>query len=47
MTEPMSTAEIHSRVEDLTEMTLGGTVTGILINEGAVYNQELKVWSAQ
>lgn len=44
MDKPMSIGEIHARVEELTEMPVDGTVTGILINEGAVYNPDLKVW---
>ncbi len=44
MDEPMTIGEIHARVEDLTEMPVDGSVAGILINEGAVYNQRMKVW---
>ncbi len=44
MVEPMTITEIQARVEDLTEMPINGTVTGILINEGAVYDQGLRVW---
>jgi hypothetical protein len=46
MTKPMTISEIHARVEDITEMPVNGTVTGILIDEGAVYSQELKMWRA-
>jgi RNA polymerase sigma factor (sigma-70 family) len=44
MVKPMTIAEIQARVEDLTEMPINGSVTGILINEGAVYDQRLRVW---
>jgi hypothetical protein len=45
MDEPMTTAEINARMEDLTEMPLSKSVTGKLLAEGAIYNHELKVWS--
>ena len=44
MTEPMSIGEINARIEDLTGLPVDGSVTGVLINSGGVYNQELKVW---
>jgi hypothetical protein len=44
MEEPMTLAEIHAKVEDLTEMPVDGTVTNALLNEGAIYNQRLGVW---
>ena len=45
MVGPMTIAEINARVEDMIEMPVSGTVTGVLIDEGAVYNQGLRVWS--
>ncbi len=44
MTKPMGIAEIASLVEDITEMPINGSVSGILIDEGAVYNSESREW---
>ena len=41
---PMSIAEINTRVEDLTEIPIDGTVTNILINIGAIYDQTSRLW---
>ena len=45
MTGPMTIAEINALVEDLTEMPVDGSVTGKLIDEGAVYSPDLRTWS--
>jgi hypothetical protein len=44
MIKPMTIAEIHARVEDMTGIPINGTVTGVLIDEGAVYDKELRHW---
>lgn len=41
----MTIAEIHALVEDITERPLSGSVAGILVGEGAVYDQEKRLWS--
>ena len=44
MHEPLSIAEINKRIEDLTGLPIEGSVTGLLINEGAIYDPQNKVW---
>ncbi len=41
---PMKLSDIHSRVESLTGLPLEGTVTGMLINMGAKYDEDNKLW---
>ncbi len=44
MVSPMSIGEINARVEDITGLSVDGSVTGILINEGGRYDAEKKLW---
>jgi hypothetical protein len=44
MTKPMSIMEINAKVHSLTGIDTATTVTGILINEGAKYYAEQRVW---
>tara|TARA_B100000446_G_C10552524_1_gene341219 strand:+ start:5153 stop:7999 length:2847 start_codon:yes stop_codon:yes gene_type:complete len=40
----MSISEIAAKVEDLTELPVDGTLAGLLINEGAVYDKRERKW---
>lgn len=44
MTKPMSIMEINAKVHALTGIDTDTTVTGILINEGAKYDKEQRLW---
>ena len=44
MTKPMSIMEINAKVHSLTGIDTATTVTGILINEGAKYCKEQRLW---
>ena len=44
MIEPMTIAEIHASVEELTGISVNGTITGVLIDEGGIYSPGLKSW---
>lgn len=44
MTKPMSIMEINAKVHALTGIDTDTTVTGILINEGAKYYKEQRLW---
>jgi hypothetical protein len=44
MTKPMSIMEINAKVHSLTGIDTATTVTGILINEGAKYYKEQRLW---
>jgi len=44
MDKPLGINEINVRVQDLTGLEVDGTVTNTLINQGGVYNQDLKMW---
>ena len=46
MTEPMSIGEINARIEYLTGLSVDGTVTGVLINEGGVYDASTRLWES-
>jgi len=46
MTEPMCIGEINARIEDLTGLSVDGTVAGVLINEGGVFDPDTRVWFA-
>ncbi|MCW8828097.1 MAG: hypothetical protein OQK94_03470 [Gammaproteobacteria bacterium] len=46
MTKPMSIHEIHAMVENITELEIDGTITSVLINEGAKYDLASKTWSS-
>jgi hypothetical protein len=44
MEEPMSLSKIHARIEDLTEMSIDNNFTGLLLNEGLVYDSNAREW---
>lgn len=45
MTAPLSLAQIRLRVEEFTGLDVDNVVTGLLINQGFVYNSDSKLWS--
>ena len=44
MPKPMSITEISALVEDMVEMPIDITLSNVLINEGAVYDQIARTW---
>jgi len=46
MNKPLSIGEINARVEEITCLKVDGTVTHILINEGAVFDNTTKMWKS-
>lgn len=47
MDEPMSLIEIHIKLKELTGLDIEGTITGLLINQGFVYDSYIKKWRNQ
>ncbi|GLR63733.1 hypothetical protein GCM10007878_11680 [Marinospirillum insulare] len=44
MKEPMSIAQIHIKIKELTGLEVDRTITSLLVNQGYIYNTLSKTW---